>query len=112
MGGDYIQYTWDHRNRLVQAWHLANGSLLGIVTIGGHDSTHSACVPKCVRLPNVRFARQVCTKAEASIPTASTLIRNKPFGENVEGLSYCGILRHIRLPKAMDFGSTDYPRSQ
>ena len=25
-----------------------------------------------------------------SIPAASTFFRNEPFGENVEGLSYCG----------------------
>ncbi len=29
-------------------------------------------------------------KAAGSIPAASTLLRNEPFGENVEGLSYCG----------------------
>jgi hypothetical protein len=29
-------------------------------------------------------------KAAGSIPAASTFLQKKPFGENVEGLSYCG----------------------
>jgi bifunctional DNase/RNase len=48
-------------------------------------ATHSACVPACVRPQSVRFARDVCTEADASIPAASIYAIHL----SQQGLSFC-----------------------
>ena len=51
-----------------------------------------------------------------SIPAASTFLRKKPFGENVEGLSYCGAMRYTNGHRArlisLDTSSTKSKMAQ
>ena len=73
------------RGRVFLARRRVDGDLIHVTSIqdGVCFASRSVCVATAAFSPDER-------NQESSSPVTSTFFRNKPFVENVEGLSHCG----------------------
>ena len=79
-------------------WHVPRGRLILARSVGGFDSLSVHSTLRKVAgygLPG-RTANACHHRGdEGSNPLPSTIWNRKPFGENVEGLSYCGAKSYV-----------------